>query len=371
METDVLTSDMLRDLRAARPYPAVSLTMSTHRREPDNAHDAVQLRNLLAEAERRIDTDPQASRQDRIDLHAQLERAVADVDLRHVMDGLVLYATTEEHQIWTVPRPVPERVVLSDTFLTRNLVAAKAQAHPYWVLIVAADRATLWSGSGDTLHQHEGNGFPAVPPEGEWDVQHKERVGDQPSTFSDEHTRHFMRTVDTSLAAILTAEPRPLLLVGLAEAVALLQEVGTAAGAPASTIIKGGLTEGPESVLLQELEPARAALAAQETNRVDTALDDARSRRTFAAGLDEVWEAANAGRAAMIAVEEHFQPTVRLTNGHLAPLNGEPKGGWEDGVREDIVDELVETALNHGTEVVFLPDDRLTEHNRIAAVLRY
>ncbi|MGW1735534.1 baeRF3 domain-containing protein [Streptomyces sp. NPDC001999] len=371
METDALTSDMLRDLRSDRPYPAVSLTMPTHRREPGNAQDAVQLRNLLAEAERRIDTDPQASRQDRIDLHTQLERAVADVDLRHAMDGLVLYATTEEHQIWTVPRHVPERVVLSDTFLTRNLVAAKAQAHAYWVLAVAADRATLWSGAGATLHQHEGNGFPAVAPEGEWDVQHKERVGDQPSTFSDEHTRRFMRTVDTALAAMLSAEPRPLFLVGLAEAMTLLQEVGTAARAPAATVAKGSLTDGPESVLLQELEPARAALAAQEISRVDTALDNARSRRTFAAGLDEVWEAASAGRAAMIAVEEHFQPTVRLTDGHLTPLSGEPEGGWEAGVREDIVDELVETALDHDTEVVFLPDDRLTAHDRIAAVLRY
>ncbi|MFC6600347.1 chemotaxis protein [Kitasatospora paranensis] len=371
METDELTADLLRDLRTVRPYPVVSLTMPTHRREPDNAQDPVRLRNLLAEAERRIDEDPAVARQARIDLRQQLERALADADLRHAQDGLVLYATTDSHQIWHLPREVPERVVLSDTFLTRNLVAAKAQALPYWVLVAAADRATLWSGAGDSLHQHERDGFPAVLEEGEWDVQHKERVGDQPSTFRDEDTRRFLRTVDAALAAVLADDPRPLLLVGLAQAVALLQEVGQAARTPAATVLKGNLTEGPESVLLDELAPARAGLVQQAASRIDAALDDARSRRTFAAGLDEVWDAVTTGRAHLVAVEEHFRRTVRLTDGHLTPLNGEPAGGWEDGVREDIVDELVEAALDNGAEVVFLPDDHLTDHNRIAAVLRY
>ncbi|GJF27366.1 hypothetical protein KNE206_00660 [Kitasatospora sp. NE20-6] len=373
METDSLTAETLRELRTARPYPAVSLTMPTHRREPDNAQDAVRLRNLLAEAERRIDSDPEASRQDRIDLHRQLERAVAEIDPRHTGDGLVLYATTADHQVWNLAREVPERVVLSDTFLTRNLVAAKAQARPYWVLAVAADRASLWGGSGQTLHEHEADGFPAEAEGPDWDVQREERVGDQPSTFSDEDTRRFLRTVDAALGTVLAADPRPLFLVGLAQAVSLLQEVGTgkAAGKAVATVLKGGLTDGPDRLLLQELTPAMAEFARHESDRVGSALDAARSRRAFAAGLDEVWEAVCEGRAEMVAVEEHFQRTVRLTDGHLTPLDDGSTGGWEDGVREDIVDELVETALDKGAEVVFLPDEQLSAHERIAAVLRY
>ncbi|WP_431681819.1 chemotaxis protein [Kitasatospora sp. KL5] len=371
MDTDSLTADTLRDLRSARPYPAVSLTMPTHRREPDNAQDAVRLRNLLAEAERRIDADPEASRQDRIDLHKQLERAVAEVDLRHSLDGLVVYATTAEHQVWNLPREVPERVVLSDTFLTRNLVAAKAQERPYWVLAVAADRATLWSGAGQVLHEHEADGFPMEPEGVDWDVQREERTGGQPSTFSDEETRRFLRSVDAALGTVVGADRRPLFLVGLAQAVSMLQEVGTAAGTAVATVLKGGLTDGPDRVLLQELAPAMAQFAAHESDRVGTALDAARSRKAFAAGLDEVWEAVSEGRVEMVAVEEHFQRTVKVTDGHLSPVEDASAGGWEEGVREDIVDELVEAALDKGAEVVFLPDEQLSGHDRIAAVLRY
>ncbi|PBC76570.1 hypothetical protein BX265_1288 [Streptomyces sp. TLI_235] len=371
METDSLTAEALRELRSPRPYPAISLTMPTHRREPDNAQDAVRLRNLLAEAERRIDADPEASRQDRIELHRQLERAVAEVDLRHSLDGLVVYATTDQHQVWSLPREVPERVVLSDTFLTRNLVAAKAQERPYWVLAVAADRATLWSGAGLALHEHEADGFPMEPEGVDWDVQREERTGGQPSTFSDEETRRFLRAVDTALGGVLGADRRPLFLVGLPQAVSALQEAGAAAGSAVATVLKGGLTDGPDRTLLQELAPAMAQFTAHESDRVASALDSARSRRAFAAGLDEVWEAVCEGRAEMVAVEEHFQRTMRVADGHLAPVDGDTAGGWEAGVREDIVDELVETALDKGAEVVFLPDEQLSAHDRIAAVLRY
>ncbi|WP_055591141.1 baeRF3 domain-containing protein [Peterkaempfera griseoplana] len=322
MEPDDLTAALLRDLRVTRPHPAVSLTMPTHRREPENAQDEVRLRNLLAEAERRIDADPNTSRQARIALREQMEQAAAEVDLRHALDGLVLYVTPDEHQIWSVPREVPERVVLSDSFLTRNLVAARAQARPLWVLALSADRATLWSGSSESLHQHQGDGFPAVPEATEWDVQNEQRTGGTPSTFSDEETRRFLRTVDTALGAVLQSDPRPLYLVGLPEAVTMLQEVGTSASAPVGTVLKGGLVDGPD-------------------------------------------------RAGLVAVEEHFQRTARLTDGHLSPADGRTAERGEEGVREDIVDELLETALDKGTEVVFLPDDHLAEHDHIAAVLRY
>ncbi|BFV56087.1 hypothetical protein KCMC57_up11910 [Kitasatospora sp. CMC57] len=374
MEADDLTPEALRELRAPRPYPAVSLTLPTHRREPDNTQDPVRLRNMLAEAERRIDADPDIARQARIDLKSRLAKAAAEVDLRHAEDGLVLFATTGEHQVWTLPREVPERVVLSDSYLTRNLVAAKAQFRPYWVLAVAADRVTLWSGVGESLTEHEGDGFPAEPEELHWDAERQERVGDRPSTFRDEETKRFLRTVDTALGELLLRDPRPLHLVGLPQAVGLLEEVGSATKGAVGRVLSGGLVNGPDRLLREELRPARAAYAEQEARRAVGLLDEARGRKTFAAGLDEVWEAAREGRVSLVAVEEHYQQTVRLTEGHLAAVGAEAvaePGSWERGVREDIVDELVEAALDQGADVVFLPDGTLTDHDRIAAVLRY
>ncbi|MFJ1747787.1 chemotaxis protein [Streptomyces sp. NPDC088116] len=370
MDSNTLTPDVLRELRTPRPYPAVSLTMPTHRRDPHNEEDAVRLRNLLAEAGHRLEADPGVGRRARAAVRSRLGRAVADIDPRRTLDGLLILADAEDYGIWYLPREVPERVVLSDTYLTRNLVAATAQSRPYWVLGVAADRATLWSGSGESLHEHRGDGFPMSPPKESWDVEREERIGDTPSTFSDEETRRFLRSVDGAVGTVLSRRPRPLHLVGLAPALALLGEAGNAAThAAAGRLVKGGLAGGPAPVLRKEIQPVVEDHARREKNEVLTRLDEARGRRTFAAGLDEVWESVREKRADLVALEERFRRTVRICDGHLVPVDDET-AAWPD-VRDDIVDELVEAALDGGAEVVFLPDDALAGHDRIAAVLRY
>ncbi|MDI2124659.1 chemotaxis protein [Yinghuangia seranimata] len=372
METQDLTAAVLRELRAERPYPAVSVTMPTHRREPDNAQDPIRLRNLLAEAGHRIDGVAELSSAQRTSLKEQLERAAAEVDLRYALDGLVLFATADRFQSWTLPRTVPERVVLASSFLTRNLVAAREQTRPYWVMAVDSEHSTLWSGSDGRLSEHTGRGFPAEREELEFNPQREERIGDEPSTFADEETRRYLRDVDSALADVLKAAPRPLYLVGLAQALSLLDDVGTAAHGAAATITKGGLADGPGPALVEALRPALADVEAGRQERAAKLLDGARSRKSYAGGLDDVWTAVREGRAETVVVEATYQRTVRMTEGHLEPFTGDlGPDAWENGVREDIVDEIVETALDTHAEVLFVPDDAIADSGRIAAALRY
>ncbi|MFD7863156.1 chemotaxis protein [Streptomyces sp. NPDC057682] len=371
MDTDALTAGLLRELRAAKTYPALSLTMPTHRKAPDNAQDAVRLRNLVSEAAARLEADPAVSREAGAAVRAQLDRAVAEIDPRRALDALVLLVTADEYQIWQLPRTAPERVVLSDTYLTRNLVAAKAQARPFWALTVAADHAALYSGTADTAHEEHLGGFPMTAPREEPNPQREERIGDTPSTFSDEETRQFLRTVDEALRGVLAGDPRPLYLVGLAPALALFDEVGETGGDAAGRVTKGAPAETTPSGLLTELRPALEARRKRFAAEIDGKLDEARGRRAFAGGLDEVWAAVREGRAGLVAVEENYQQTVRVDEEHLVPVDAAAADPADHRYREDIVDELVEAALDSGADVVFVADDALKEHGRIAAALRY
>ncbi|MEV7783257.1 chemotaxis protein [Kitasatospora sp. NPDC088351] len=361
-----LTPAVLAELRRPRRYPAVSVLLPTHRSEPDNAQDPVRLRNLIAEAKNRLHADEAVSRADRIDVVEQLDRALTEVDLVHAEDGLVIFAAPGEHQVWSLPRTVPARVVLSETFLTRNLVSAYTAGAPYWVLTVAADRVALFSGAGPRLVEHAADGFPLdqVPPD--WDVERKERIGDVPSTFRDEETRRFLREADTALATLLEADPRPLYVLGEAAALALLDEVGAAAKRAAAQVPRGGLGHAQPAAVA---EAVRATVAQQEQKAVaelHKRLDQAQSDKGLAAGIDEVWQSVAEGRAAVVAVEEDYWEPVRVTDNHLVPA---PAG--EPDVREDMVDEIVERALDTGAKVLFVPADELAGRGRIAAALRY
>ena len=361
-----LTPATLAGLRRPRKYPAVSVLLPTHRREPGDAQDAVRLRNLLEEAKNAVHHDPEVSRTDRLDVIGQLDQAIGEVDLVHAEDGLAIFAAPGEHHVWSLERSVPERVLLAQTFLTRNLVAAHAANQPYWVLALSADVATLWSGGRRHAPEQELGPFPVRRPAVDFDPQREERTGDTPSTFNDEGTRTFLREVTEAAAAVLATDPRPLYLVGEAEAFSALDEVGPVAREAFARVAQGGLAEGPGAALGRAVQEADRARDEEEVAAVMADLDRARGRRAFAGGVDEVWQSVSEGRASLVAIEDGYRTTVRDDGEHLVPASS-----GERGARDDIVDEIAEQALDTGARVHFVPDDGLADSGRIAAVLRY
>jgi hypothetical protein len=362
----VLSPTTLTELRRPRPYPAVSVLTPTHRREPDKAQDPVRLRNVLAEAKKQLESDPAVTRELRIDVVGQLEQALAEVDLAHSEDGLAIFAAPGEHQVWSLARTVPERVVLSDTFLTRNLVAAQAAERPFWVLAVSADRISLWSGGGGHVVESEEGGFPLTRSLEDPDAERKERVGDLPSTFRDERTRHFLRDGDTALTGVLRGDPRPVYVTGEQAALSLLDEVGTVTK-DAVHVAHGGLAHASADTVWQAVSPLVTAEDRKSADTVARELETAKGRRAFAAGVDEVWQNATAGRVRLLAVEENYRVTVRDDGGdHLVPADTD-----DLDARDDIVDEIVEQCLDTGAQVRFVPDGTLGDAEGIAGVLRY
>ncbi|WP_225833626.1 chemotaxis protein [Streptomyces sp. NK08204] len=361
-----LSPATLAELRRPRPYPAVSVLTPTHRRAPGSSgQDSVRLRNAVAEARKRLESDPAVTRERRADVEAQLDRALAEVDLTHAEDGLVIFAAPGEHRVWSLPRSVPERVVLADTFLTRNLVSAQAAERPFWVLSLAADRVTLWSGGPDRVVEDHSGGFPLVHVRENFDAERQMQIGDQPSIYADEGMRQFLREVDTAVSTVLRDQPRPLYVTGAQAALSLLDEVGSAAKS-AVQVPHGGLAHAGPDAVWQALQPVLEAEAHKDTASVMRELTSARGHKTFAAGVDELWLSAREGRVRLLAVEENYRTTVRDQGDHLVPA--EP---GDLDARDDIVDEIVEQCLETGAEVRFVPDGTLGDANGIAGVLRY
>ncbi|MGP4046118.1 baeRF3 domain-containing protein [Streptomyces sp. 2A115] len=361
-----LSPTTLTELRRPRPYPAVSVLTPTHRREPDKAQDPLRLRNALAKARKQLEADPGVTRERRMDVVEQLEQALAEVDLTHTEDGLAIFAAPGEHQVWALARTVPERVVLSDTFLTRNLVAAQAAERPFWVLAVSADRISLWSGGAGHVVEAEAAGFPLTRSLEDPDVERKERTGDVPSTFRDERTRHFLREGDTAAARVLRADPRPLYVAGEQAALSFLDEIGTVTK-DGVHVPHGGLAHGSPEAVWQAVRPLVTAQDRKQVDTVTRELETARGRRAFAAGVDEVWQNATDGRIRLLAVEENYRVTVRDDVGdHLVPAESD-----DLDARDDIVDEIVEQCLDTGAQVRFVPDGTLSDAQGIAGVLRY
>ncbi|MDL4771279.1 MULTISPECIES: hypothetical protein [Thermomonosporaceae] len=359
----------LSELRKPRTYPAVSVLMPTFRRAPDNKQDPIRLRNLLAEARRRLNEDTRVAPDAADQVVRGLEEAVREIDPRHVADGLVLFAAPGgEHHAFAIDQPVDERVIVDTSFATRDLVAAYTRASRFWLLSLSDQQTRLWDGRGEDLTEFTGQGFPVAPePIDEEGVgRHSPRGGQH----GDERHRQLLREVLSALDRVLARDRRPVIVAGVTRHQAFFDELAGPHVTIAGRI--DGSYDGAAASTLAEL--ARPVLHAYEDLRevaVLAELEAARSIQRYAGGLCEVLGLVEEGRGEHLVVERgYYAPAVR-TEGELVPVDGRPGVLKGADVVDDVVDNIIETTLEYGGEVTFVSDGFLIDHDRIALVTRF
>ncbi|OLT26568.1 hypothetical protein BJF79_43390 [Actinomadura sp. CNU-125] len=359
----------LAELRKPRAYPAVSVLMPTHRAAPGNRQDPIRLRNLLAEARRRLYADDRVPADAADHVVRGLERAADEVDLRHAADGLVLFAAPDgEHHAYAIGQPVDERVIVDSGFATRDLVAAFTRTPRYWLLTLSDQRTRLWDGHGDELTERTGGGFPVEPEP--IDEIGSGRQSRRAATAGDEPQRRAMRDVAAALDRVLARDDRPLIVAGVTRHQAFFDEVAGAHVRVAGRV-DGSLEGAAPSTLI---EAARPALAAYEDLRevgVLAELEAARGIDRYAAGLCDVVRLVEQGRGEHLVVERGYYAAAVRGEGGLVPVDGRPGVLHGADVVDDVVDHVIETVLEYGGEVTFVSDGFLVDHDRIALVTRF
>ncbi|MEV8512091.1 hypothetical protein [Dactylosporangium sp. NPDC051484] len=360
----------VKDLATLTPtgYPAVSLLMPTHRKAPGNQQDPIRLRNLLSEARRRLDLDETVPRDVANQVYDEIATAAERVDLRHMSEGLALFASPGQVHVRLLETAVQERVVIADTYEVRDIVADAARRHRYWALVLSEQPTRLWSGDGADLVEVHSHGFPFTH-EGPGGALGLPRdYGQEPSKHEVERHRQFFRDVAGGLAEVDNLDTRPVFVLGVERYLAFFAEEWTRGIAGTVT---GNYDHAGAHEVYQLLAPRLAAYTAMEQVVALEALDVARGANRFAAGLPEVWSLAHQGRGAHLLVEEGYHSPAWVHEDHLHPPDQEPQGESPGVLLDDAVDDIVELVARQGGDVTFVGDDSLAADGRIALIVRY
>lgn len=353
-------------LQQVRGYPALTITLPTHRTSPDNRQDPIRVRNLVDQATNRLLAE--FKRREVEPLLARLERLVNGIDYRYTLDGLALFVNQDFARAFQLPFRLKERVVIDETFATRDLVFALNRSPRYWTLVLSEQPTRLFEGLRDTLVEFTEDGFP---------LTHEGPGGAQPlpggfgvrkSAYRDERHRQFFRQVDAALKPILAEDPLPLAVVGVDRFLAFFNEVTSHREAILTTLTGSHDKTSPHELAKLVWPLVEANLSAQRLQVMET-LEQAVSQRKVASTVGEVWRFAHEGRGALLLVEEDFHYPARLdpSGQHLSPAD-DPTA---PGVLDDAVDEIIEAVLSKQGRVVFLENGKLAVHQRIALILRY
>ncbi|MDW8396154.1 MAG: hypothetical protein RMM31_07920 [Anaerolineae bacterium] len=353
-------------LQNIRANPCVTITMPSHRTSPDNKQDPIRLKNLVAEATDRLLRD--FSKRELEPLLKRLEQTTAEIDHEHNLEGLALFVNRDFARVYRLPFPLPERVVIDETFATRDLVYALNRTVRYWAIALAEKPTRLFAGTNDVLVEVTEGEFPLTPEppsraalgrlQGRTD-----RVGEKPDLEA-----RFIEQLDDAFEPFHKQESLPIVLIGVERLIGAFRKHSRFAGAVVLEI-RGNHDSTSAHDLGKLIEPRIGEIIAERGRQALSELEAAVGARRCASTIGEVWRYAHEGRGATLLVEQSYHAPARIDATGLHLLVAEDTTPPE--VIDDAVDDVIETVIRMGGRVVFVPDGTLREHGRIALVLRY
>jgi hypothetical protein len=327
-----------RALARRHAVPAVTVLLALDARLPGSGANELRVRRALDEAvaqlERRHPRAVTATVADR------LRDAARTLDLLHPAPGLALLATPDASHVVVLPGAPRERIAVGEHFALAELVDAVARAPRARVLVLAFDLNRCFLTVDGGLEEQHGDGFPVtVSPPRQADTPHRDfPLGEHESA---EAHRAVARAVDDALGRLQARERFPVVLVGTERDVAYFDEV-TRHGTDVVGRLHGNHVRETAPVLARLVAPVLDAHRARRHEETVRHVLDAIGTRAVA-GAEPVARAARAGRGALLLVERDA----------------------------DDADEVVETVLAHGGDVLVVAPGALAAAGGIALSVRY
>jgi hypothetical protein len=379
-----LVNDYAAGLLNAHEPPCLSLYQPTHRHHPDNLQDPIRFRNLVKAMEQSL--RQKYTTRDVQPLLEPFQALAADREFwNHTRDGLAVLGAPDLFRVYRLQRPVPELVVVADSFHIKPLMRILQSADRYQVLGLNRQEIKLFEGNRDALDEIElAQGVPQAITEalGEELTEPHLTVasygtGARGPAMRHSHgskkdevdidTERFFRAVDR---AVLEHHSRPsglpLILAALPEYHNLFRKVSQN-----PFLMAEGIDIHPDALPGDALrDRAWRAVEPQYLARLAGLVEEFGKAKPKGLGSDElalVAEAAVAGRVAKLLIEAD-----RHVPGRLDYASGRIElGDLAHPEVDDLLDDLGELVLKKGGQLVIVPAERMPTQTGIAAIYRY
>lgn len=340
----------------------VSIILNTHRTHPDSQKDPILLSNLVKEATDRLHRD--YDKRFVWPITEKLEKLTAEIDHNYNLDSLVIYVNPEFAEYTRLSVPVVDRVVIDNTFATRDLIRATHEQGAYYILQLSRDQARLIEAYNDRAHKEFEGEFPLANP-----LQATSAVQLTNNQGTDNLIEEFFNHVDKAYQEATKDNPLPLILVTESRNYDHYLKV-----ADKKDLILGHINRLPENekadkVVAAAWEEVQDIFKKRNAERIEE-LRIAVANNTFLTDYNDIWTALRSGRGKTIFVRKGFyQPAIIEEDDTLTLVDDGQV--TEKGVVDDIIDEMVEINLSMGGDVAFIVNDDLEKFQNLALVTRY
>lgn len=381
-----LTQELLNELLSVREPPCISLYMPTHRIHPETIQDTIRYKNLVKKVRESLTENYPAS--DIKTLLEPFETLASDHDFwNHTSDGLGIMRSAERFEVIRLQLPVEDLVMVADTFHTKPLRHILQSEDRYQVLALTGDDVHLFEGNRHLLFEIElPDDFPKTIAEalGEELTEKHSTVASYGGVGGDSTNMHHgqggkMDEVDSDAQRFFRlvagavhdrySKPvgLPLLLAALPEHYNLFNQVNKN-----PLLLPEGIEINPQAISIEKLaELSWEIMQPIYLKKLETMVEKFNKAKSHGLGsdnVDEVIEAAEAGRVDTLFIEAHRVIAKRLRN--------KVTGTFEmtdvtQPVLDDELDGVGELVSKMGGTVVIIPKAQMPVDTGLAAIFRY
>jgi hypothetical protein len=344
---------LLDDLADA-PGPKVTITLPTHRQDPNGERDRIRLKNLVKQAIH--DLEAHAGDRDEYQrLHDQLESLSGPIDHRQLDHGMAIFAAPDELRTVHLSHTPIERALVAERFATRELHRDVSEATSAWILALSTggndtDGTQLFHLHRGELDEHRDDVLPA-----DWDIRDRDTRFSEvrpDSPQRDAYIEDFLRRAEEHVAGIVGTDP--IVLAGIDRLRSHYHAV-TKLGNQIVAEVDGNFDNTPGHVLAQAAEEALVEAHARELEAVAAQIDEQAATSSVATGIDDCERLTAEGRVAQLVLERSYLEPVLVDD---VPIG-------------DRAEVAIRQAHEHGGQILAVEDGRLEPHLRIAAMLRW
>ena len=354
---------ILKKLKDINSENCITIIMNSHRTKPDYLKDELTLKNHIKEVETRLLAD--TTKRDASKLIDKLHALAGQIDHSHNLDSLMLFVNHDIAEYTRLPIKVVDRVIIDDTFATRDLVRAMhAEAH-YYILVLSQENARLIEALNDQVIKEFKSPFPM-------ENQHlftKNKAEAAVASRKSNLIAEFFNTVDKAVNVIRKDNPLPVLICTVEENYSEYLKVADQKESIFTSFLnKSRMNEKDHAIVLEASKIVEEHNIKRNNDRKQELLK-AVSENKFLSDPNEIWKAIPQGKIQTLFIEQGlFQPAV-LENDGIVYVSEDHR--TDKGVIDDIFDEMIELNMNFGGDVVFLPKGELDKFNGFGAVTRY
>lgn len=339
----------------------VTISLNTHRTHPDNAQDEIVLKNLLKEAEEKIEKE--FEKREVSSLLDKLNRV--DVNPNYNLDSLHLFLSNDTMEIIKSPWPTQSnRVQISDSFALRSLIKMINKSKEYYILLLSQGAVNLYNAINDgVVEEVKNDDFPFA--ENTHYTTDKEKRSD--GKLMDNMVREYFNKVDKALVKLHNETGLHCIVICTEDNHSRLMQV-----ADKPSIYEGYVpidynNVAPHQIAKQAWEVAKLVDQKERTEAINE-MKEAVGQGNVLTDLQEIYQAAIDGNGDLLIVHENYsQPVQMTTDRNFDLVTDENKPGVIDDITSDIAWEVI----SKKGRVVFTKQDEIKELGKIVLKTRY